>query len=103
MLAVHTWWFQIPCRWAAAVGRTALSNYLFQTLVCTFIFYGNGLGCFGHLDQIDQMVLVMSIWAGEVLLSIRWLKAFGFGPAEWVLRAFTYGKIDLTKRRLQPQ
>ena len=34
-------------RAVAAVGRTALSNYLLQTVLCTTIFYGHGLGLFG--------------------------------------------------------
>lgn len=93
MLIVHAERFRAPCRWVAAVGRTALSNYLLQTLICTFIFYGHGLGCFRHLDRAEQLAIVVAIWAGEVLLSILWLKAFRFGPAEWVLRAFTYGRL----------
>lgn len=31
----------------AGVGRTAFSNYLLQTVICTTIFYGHGLGLFG--------------------------------------------------------
>lgn len=30
--------------WAAPAGRMALSNYLLQSVVCTLIFYGYGLG-----------------------------------------------------------
>jgi uncharacterized protein len=35
----------------AAVGRMAFSNYLLQTLICTTIFYGHGLGLFGNVER----------------------------------------------------
>src|SRR5262249_28930383 len=37
-------------RWLAAVGRMALTNYLMQTVLCTTLFYGYGLGWFGDLS-----------------------------------------------------
>jgi hypothetical protein len=33
----------------AAVGRTAFSGYILETLICTTIFYGHGLACSGAL------------------------------------------------------
>jgi uncharacterized protein len=41
----------------AAVGRTALSNYLLQTVLCTTIFYGHGLGLFGRVDRSGQLLI----------------------------------------------
>lgn len=38
----------------AAVGRTALTNYLLQTLLATFIFYGHGLGLFGSVTRCSN-------------------------------------------------
>src|SRR6185369_2999685 len=35
-----------PLRSLAAVGRMALTNYLLQSVICTTIFYGHGLGLF---------------------------------------------------------
>jgi hypothetical protein len=35
----------------AAVGRTAFSNYILQTLICTTIFYGHGFGYFGSVPR----------------------------------------------------
>src|SRR5688572_6811647 len=35
----------------AAAGRMALSNYLFQSLVCTTIFYSYGLGLYGAMGR----------------------------------------------------
>src|SRR3546814_6882962 len=38
----------------AAAGRLALSNYLGSSLLMCAIFYGWGLGLFGHVPQIGR-------------------------------------------------
>ncbi|MDJ0753524.1 MAG: DUF418 domain-containing protein [Ardenticatenaceae bacterium] len=78
----------------AAVGRTALSNYLFQTLAATFIFYGHGLGLFGQVERTGQLLIVFGIWAVQLIVSPIWLRYYRFGPAEWVWRSLTYGKLQ---------
>jgi uncharacterized protein len=40
----------------AAVGRMALSNYLFQSLAFTTLFYSYGLACLGRLDRLPDCV-----------------------------------------------
>jgi uncharacterized protein len=75
----------------AAVGRMALSNYLLQTLICTTLFYGHGLGWFGQVERVGQMEIVAAIWAGQLVASPLWLRCFRFGPAEWLWRTLTYG------------
>jgi uncharacterized protein len=76
----------------AAVGRMALSNYLLQTLICTTIFYGHGLGLFGQVDRAGQFLIVLGVWAFQLLASSAWLGAFALGPVEWGLRWFIYGR-----------
>ena len=39
----------------SAVGRTALSNYLLQTVLCTTLFYGHGFGLFGSVERTMQV------------------------------------------------
>ena len=74
----------------AAVGRMAFSNYILQTLICTTIFYGHGLGFFGRVDRLGQVGIVLMIWALELILSPLWLARFQFGPLEWLWRCLTY-------------
>ncbi len=81
----------------AAVGRTALSNYLLQSLVCTLIFYGYGLGLYGELGPAVTLVLTIAIYRLQVSLSNWWLSRYRFGPAEWVWRSLTYGKFQATR------
>jgi uncharacterized protein len=76
----------------AAVGRMALSNYLSHSLLCTFLFWGWGLGLFGKVDRLGQAGIVVGIWVLTLLWSPWWLARFRFGPAEWAWRSLTYGR-----------
>jgi len=76
----------------AAVGRTALSNYLLQSVICTFIFYGFGLGLYASVERTGQVAIVFGIWIVQLTLSSLWLRRFRFGPAEWVWRSLAYGR-----------
>jgi uncharacterized protein len=78
----------------SAVGRTALSNYLLHSLICTFIFYGFGLGLYGSVERTGQISIVMAIWVVQLLVSLLWLRSFRFGPAEWLWRSLSYGKLQ---------
>ncbi len=84
----------LATRALAAVGRTAFTNYLLQTVVATTIFYGHGLGLFGSVSRVEAMGIVVAIWAVQVPLSVLWLRYFRFGPVEWVWRTLTYGEAQ---------
>lgn len=88
LLCQHGW----RLRPVAAVGRTALTNYLLQTLICTTIFYGHGLGLFGRVDRAGQFAIVLAVWAFQLVASPVWLRWFALGPVEWPLRWFVYGR-----------
>jgi uncharacterized protein len=83
----------------AAVGRMALTNYLLQTIICTTIFYGHGLGLFGRVERPGQMAIVVGIWILQLVISPLWLSRFRFGPAEWLWRTLTYLKMQPMRRR----
>jgi uncharacterized protein len=75
-----------------AVGRMAFTNYLLQTLICTFLFYGRGFALFGQVERWGQAVIVLAIWILQLFLSPLWLRHFQFGPAEWLWRSLSYRK-----------
>jgi uncharacterized protein len=83
----------------AAVGRMALTNYLMHSIVMTFIFYGWGLGWFGRFDRLELMGFVAGMWVVQLVVSPLWMARFQFGPAEWVWRTLTYGKMQGMRRR----
>lgn len=79
--------------WLAPAGRMALSNYLMQSLVGTLLFYGYGLGLWGHVGRAWQAVGVLAVFALQVLVSRWWLARFRYGPAEWAWRCMTYWRL----------
>jgi uncharacterized protein len=78
----------------ACVGRMALTNYLLQSVICTLIFDGYGLGLFGRLDRAALLAVVVGVWALELAISPPWLRHFRFGPVEWAWRSLTYWRCQ---------
>lgn len=83
----------------AAIGQTAFSNYILQTVICTTIFYGHGLGLFGQLERLEQMGIVVLVWIIQLILSPLWLQSFRFGPLEWLWRSLVYRSAQPFRRR----
>ncbi|HEX5747495.1 MAG TPA: DUF418 domain-containing protein [Archangium sp.] len=86
----------------APVGRMALTNYLSQTVISLFIYYGFGLGLMGKISPGASIALTLVIFAVQVVLSHWWLGRFRFGPAEWVWRSLTYGKAQPMRQPVAP-
>lgn len=74
----------------AAVGQMALTNYLMQSVIGAFIFYGWGLGYNGQLSRSELVPIVLGVWAFQLVASTLWLSHFRFGPMEWSWRTLTY-------------
>ncbi|SDJ10890.1 DUF418 domain-containing protein [Natribacillus halophilus] len=74
----------------AAVGRMALTNYLLQTVIAVFIFYGFGLGMFGQISSGMGLLIAVIIYAGQMILSNLYLQTFNQGPLEALWRKWTY-------------
>ncbi len=82
-------------RWAnhlAPYGRTALTNYVLQSIIGTAIYYGWGLGLLGEIRNIYAFLLSLVIILLQVLVSKRWLETFRYGPLEWIWRVLTYAR-----------
>jgi uncharacterized protein len=76
----------------AATGQMALSNYILQSVVCTFIFTGYGLGLYGRLERYQLCYVVAGCWVVSLAASPIWLRHYRFGPLEWCWRSLTYWK-----------
>jgi uncharacterized protein len=90
LLMRHQAWGR-QLRLLAPVGRMAISNYLLQTMICTTLFYGYGLGLYGQVGSGAGVLLTMTVFALQIPLSAWWLRHFRFGPVEWLWRSLSYG------------
>jgi uncharacterized protein len=80
----------------AAVGRTALTNYLSQSLICvTFFRLTHLYGVWGPAWDLLPTVVLFGI---QILISNWWLQNYRFGPMEWVWRGLTYGTFPVLRR-----
>ena len=94
--------FQRP-RWRrllnvfSPVGRMALTNYLLQTVIALWLFYGYmpGPGRSGQVGPVGLVPIAFVIFGAQIVFSGWWLRHYRFGPMEWLWRSLTY-------RRLQP-
>jgi len=86
----------------SATGQMAFTNYLMQTILCTTLFYGHGLGWYGYVDRVHQLVIAIVVCGAELAWSAVWLRYFRFGPFEWLWRSLTYRHFQ-PMRRQAPQ
>ena len=76
----------------ANVGQMAFSNYLMQSIICTWYFYGYGFGNYDRLRFHQLYYVVGTVWVFQLIFSSIWMRYFQFGPFEWVWRSLTYWK-----------
>lgn len=83
---------------AVPAGRMALTNYLMQSVLQGAIFYGWGLGLIGRYGLLIVLPLSAAIFALQIAYSRWWLARYRFGPAEWLWRSATYGRLQPMRR-----
>lgn len=79
-----------------SVGRMALTSYLLQSLLALVVFAGFGL--YGELGIAASSWVVVGIWIVVVVVAHLWMRAFAFGPVEWLWRSLTYGERQPLRR-----
>ncbi len=84
--------------WLAPVGRMALTNYLMQSVINLFLFYGYGLALMGKIGTTYCILISIIVFALQIILSNWWLNRFRYGPLEWLWRSLTYGEMQTMKK-----
>ncbi|WP_316819190.1 DUF418 domain-containing protein [Pedobacter nyackensis] len=79
-------------------GRMGLTNYILQSVLGVFIFYGYGLGLHNELGIFLSVVVCLCYTVLQIQLSHYWLQKFRYGPVEWLWRSGTYLKWQPLKR-----
>ncbi len=82
----------------APVGKMAMSLYILQTLVCTFIFYGYGAGLYAHVSLSQLMLFAVVFWLIQIVLAHCWLHYFNQGPLEYLWRWLAYREAQSWRR-----
>jgi len=77
--------------WAAPLGRMAFTNYVSQSVIFGWVFYGYGLGLFGQLGAATALSFGIVVYAAQAIFSKWWLRHHRFGPLEWLWRTLMYG------------
>ena len=80
--------------WAAPLGRMAFTNYLAQSLIFGWIFYGYGLGLFGSIGAAKALAIGLAVYVAQVFFSAWWLRSYRYGPVEWLWRTLMYGTMQ---------
>jgi uncharacterized protein len=86
----------------APAGRMALTNYLFHAFVIAVFTYQWGFGLYGDMGPFWGLMSVLAIFPLMVIASYWWIQRFRFGPAEWLWRSLTYGRIQSFRRTPKP-
>ncbi|MFC5325521.1 DUF418 domain-containing protein [Bradyrhizobium oligotrophicum] len=92
LVAASTAWGLRLLGWAAPLGRMAFTNYLMQSVIFSFVFYGYGFGLFGRVSVSLALGLGIIAYVLQAITSRWWLAYFRFGPVEWLWRSLMYGK-----------
>lgn len=90
---------QTRLKFLAPMGRMALTNYLMQTVIGIFLYYGVGLGFGGKIGPAVFVPIGIVVYGVQVAYSHYWFRYFHYGPMEWIWRQLTYGKrLPLIKK-----
>lgn len=79
-------------RWIEPVGRMALTNYLLQSLMGTWLLQGGGFGWGAGIAPRQMMLLAVAIMLIQVAFSRWWMARYEQGPIEAFWRHFVHGK-----------
>lgn len=74
----------------APIGRMSLSNYIFQSLVGTSIYYGFGLGLFKYTGATYCLLIGVALAIIQWWLSRWWLSGHKQGPLETIWHKLTW-------------
>ncbi len=71
----------------SALGKTALTNYILQSIIALLLFYNIAGGMFLYESPANKYLLAICIFVIQIILSNVWMKHFEFGPIEWLWRS----------------
>jgi len=80
-------------------GRMSLTNYVSQSMIGVFIFYGWGLGMYRYMGSTWSLFYGILFFMLQVGFSKYWMKNHYYGPLEWLWRALTQRDFSIPLKR----
>ena len=72
----------------AAAGRSALTIYVLQTIVCVWVLFPPfAIGLYGHLTWMPLMLTAAAVDAVLLVLAIVYMRRWRMAPVEWAWRS----------------
>ncbi len=78
----------------AAVGRMALTAYIAHGVLILVFAHPFGVYIRPVISPAVSWLISIGVFLGFSLICRLWLKAFRFGPLEWLWRSLTYGEVQ---------
>jgi uncharacterized protein len=82
--------FHSPLNTFAPLGRMSMSNYIIQSALGSFIYYGYGLGMYAKAGSTYAMLIGNGLIALQILFCRWWLRRHQQGPFETIWHRLTW-------------
>ena len=84
--------FKKMLQWFKYVGKTALSNYIFQSVFYLVVFFHctHVFQLFGKVSRVETYIIALTFFLLQSLLSYLWLKRKDQGPLEYLWKKMSY-------------
>lgn len=77
----------------SAFGRMSLSNYIMQSLIGSFIYYGFGLGLYKYTGATYCLIIGIVLAIMQGFFSSWWIKKYKQGPLEIIWHKLTWLRL----------
>jgi uncharacterized protein len=71
-------------------GKMSMSNYIMQSILGSFIYYGFGLGLYKYTGATLCLLIGISLAIVQGIFSNRWMKNHRQGPLETIWHKLTW-------------
>lgn len=71
-------------------GKMSLSNYVMQSIVGSFIYYGFGLGLYKYTGATMSLIIGITLFLLQITFCRLWMKSHTHGPLEGIWHKLTW-------------
>lgn len=85
----------------SSLGRMSLTNYVMQSIIGSFIYYGFGLGLYQHTGATISLFIGLFLAVLQSYFSHAWMKKHKHGPLESLWHKATWAYSNTKKTSLE--